>query len=157
MESFEPKHLKFWTMPKSYAGAVWPGYYVFLCRNRDSGALTRSNFDCALAAIGGESETVEIVRESHWACGWIEWIAIHQDDETALKAADDIMARLADYPVVNEDDWSRLEFEEACAFWESLSVRGRAEYCKRADISIFAARHDYLPEDPNGYLLELLR
>ena len=87
--SYEPKHLKRWTMPNSYFGAVWPNYYVFLGQHRDSDALTRSNFTCGLKALGGESETVEVVRESHWAVGWVEWIAIHQDDAAALVDAKD--------------------------------------------------------------------
>lgn len=35
-----------------------------------------------LAKLGGESDTVTVVRERHWAA--VEWLAIHQDDETAL-------------------------------------------------------------------------
>jgi hypothetical protein len=144
-------------MPENYSGEVWPGYYVFLGQNRDSDSLTRSNFTCALKAIGGESETVEVIREGHWACGWIEYIAIHQDDEKALKIADEIMSDLESYPVVNEDHWSNLEYEEACDYWEKMTVRDRAEYCARADISIFAARRPYLPQDDTGALFDMLR
>ena len=154
MQSF--KRLKGWQMPDSYFGTEWPEYYVFLFQNRDSDSLTRSNFMCALEAIGGESDTVQVVRESHWAVGWVEWIAIHQSDETALEKAESILDDLKSYPVVNEDHWSNLEYEEACEYWERMSVRDRAEYCKRADISIFSARHPYLPQDDNGYLFELL-
>jgi hypothetical protein len=157
MDIFEPKNLKLWTMPENYSGEVWPGYYVFLGQNRDSDSLTRSNFTCALKAIGGESETVEVIREGHWACGWIEYIAIHQDDEKALKIADEIMSDLESYPVVNEDHWSNLEYEEACDYWEKMTVRDRAEYCARADISIFAARRPYLPQDDTGALFDMLR
>lgn len=35
---------------------------------------------CMLRELGGESETVRVVRESHWAVGWVEWIAIHESD-----------------------------------------------------------------------------
>ena len=150
------KHLKRWQMPDSYFGQEWPEYYVFLGQNRDSDSLTRSNFECALTAIGGESDTVEIVRERHWAVGWVEWIAIHESNTVALAKADAVLDKLEDYPVVNEDHWSNLEYEEACDYWERMTVRQRAEYCKRADISIFAARRDYLPDDPCGYLFESL-
>lgn len=149
--------LEKWSQPESYAGASWNEYFVFLGQNRDSDAIDRSNFKCGLAAIGGESDTVHIVRERHWACGWIEWIAIHQDDAEALSAADNIARRLEDYPVVNEDDLSELEYDEACEFWASLSVRERADYCRDNGISIFAARRDYLPDDPNGSLFDSLR
>lgn len=148
--------LKLWTRPDSYFGAEWPDYYVFLGQHRDSDSLTRSNFECGLQAIGGESDTVQIVHESHWAVGWVEWIAIHKDDTAAIAKANDILASVDDYPVVNEDHWSQLEWDEACDYWQRMSVSERLNYCKRADISIFAARRDYLPQDDNGYLLELL-
>jgi hypothetical protein len=35
--------------------------------------------------------------ESHWLVGWVEWIAIHSIDTTALQAADSAMERLADF------------------------------------------------------------
>ncbi|WMT78832.1 hypothetical protein [Bradyrhizobium sp. Ash2021] len=91
----QPKHLRRWTMPANYFGAVWPAYYSSgVGQSRDSDALERSNFECMLKALGGETETVVVVRELHWAVGWVEWIAIHQDDEKALKIADDITGKL---------------------------------------------------------------
>jgi hypothetical protein len=89
--------------------------------------------------------------------GWVEWIAIHESDSQALEKANEIMRRLDGYPVVNEDHWSELEWNEACEYWERLSVRDRAEYCQRAGLSIFAARRDYMPSDDSGMLMELLR
>lgn len=156
MTTFEPQNLKLWTMPQHYAGEVWPGYYVFLSQNRDSDSLTRSNFTCGLKALGGESDTVQVVREGHWAVGWVEWIAIHQDDEQALQAADEIAAGLENYPVVNEDHWSELEWEEAQDYWASMSLRDRAKLCAEAGVSIFAARRDYTPPDDSGYIFERL-
>lgn len=154
---FGPENLNRWTLPDSYFGAHWPDYFVFLGRHRDSDSLSRSNFECGLAAIGGESDTVQIVRESHWAVGWVEWIAIHESDESALEEADRIAAALFDYPVVDESHWSELEWEETTGFWESMSVRERADYCKSAGVSIFAARRAELPADDTGALFDMLR
>ena len=151
------KALKRWTLPDSYSGAEWAEYFVFLGQHRDSDALSRSNFECGLDALGGESETVIVVRERHWAVGWIEWIAIHESDDGALEIAEEIMCGLSDYPVLNETHFYDLERTEAEQYWEDMSVRDRMDYCARADISIFSARRSYLPEDPRGYLLELLR
>lgn len=67
---FELKHLTRWTMPDSYFGEVWPNYYRSGCgRSRDSDTLEESNFIEMLKALGGETETVLVVRESHWAVG----------------------------------------------------------------------------------------
>ena len=73
-------------------------------RARDSDCLKQSNFAVMLRELGGESETVIVVRESHWAVGWVEWIAIHELDAAALQIAD-----------------------EQCALWKWLQ---EAEVCK---------------------------
>ncbi len=94
--TYDPEHLKRWTLPDNYFGAEWPDYFSSgVGQSRDSDALERSNFTSMLTALGGESETVIVVRETHWAVGWVEWIAIHQDDEKALKIADDIRRQLS--------------------------------------------------------------
>ena len=104
-----------------------------------------------LTALGGESETIIVVRESHWAVGWVEWIAIHESDTAALAKADEHCGRLENYPVLDEEDWSRREYEAQCETWENAGLQGRMEYCRRAGISVFAA-----PQDDNGCLGELL-
>jgi hypothetical protein len=130
---YEPKNLKLWEHPSDYFGECWPATYsAGVGQSRDSSALERSNFRTMLAAIGGESETVTVVRESHWACGWIEWIAIHQDDEKALEIADAQIALLEDYPILNEDDFSNEENEEAQEVWRNCySVKERLDYIRR--------------------------
>lgn len=154
---FEPAHLKRWTMPDSYAGAVWPAYYsAGIGRHRDSDDLDESNFATALKALGGESDTVAVVHEGHWAVGWVEWIAIHQDDETALRIADDLQARLADYPVLDEDDWSEREEASANQAWTNYSLRDRIELCCEAGLSRYAARHDWFPSDDQGFIRDRL-
>ena len=130
--SYEPEHLKLWTHPENYIGASWPATYsAGVGQHRDSDALERSNFRCMLKALGGESETVTVVRESHWAVGWIEWIAIHQDDDKALETADRVIAALEDYPVIDESDWSELENEDANDTWTNcFSDRDRLDYIR---------------------------
>jgi hypothetical protein len=92
--TYRPKNLKRWKRPENYFGAEWPEYFSSgVGQSRDSDALERSNFTCMLEALGGESDTVIVVRESHWAVGWVEWIAIHQDDDKALEIADKIARR----------------------------------------------------------------
>ena len=157
---FEPENLDLWTMPDNYAGAVWPNWYVFLGQHRDSDRLTQSNFAMALAALGGESSTVRVIHEGHWAVGWVEWIGIHADDELALKAADEMTAALSDYPVLDESDFHERELNAACDYWAQASISDRVEAIKHAgaNVSIFAARRDYFPErDDNGALFDYCR
>lgn len=120
MATYLPSNLKRWTRPDSYFGAEWADYYgSSVGQSRDSGALERSNFSCMLRALGGESDTVLVIRESHWAVGWVEWIAIHESDTKALETADDIAAALEDYPVIDESHWSELEQEDANQTWKN--------------------------------------
>lgn len=131
VETYTPNHLKRWSMPDHYAGAEWPEYFVFLGQHRDSDALTRSNFQCALEAVGGEGDTVRVVREGHWAVGWVEWIAIHESDAKSLEQADEIVAALSDYPVVNDDHFSETEAEEANETWrECYGPQDRITYIR---------------------------
>ncbi len=130
---YTPEHLNRWTRPDSYIGAEWPEYYSSgTGQSRDSDALDRSNFAAMLALLGGESDTVRVIHEGHWAVGWVEWIAIHETDETALRAADAARARLADYPVLDEEDLSERETEEANEIWTwCFNVADRVDYIRR--------------------------
>jgi len=109
---YTPKNLKKWTMPKYYYGEEWKEYYVFLGRNRDSDNLDNSNFEMGLKNLGGESDTVIKVCESHWLCGWVEWIAINESDESALQLADEMKDNLNNYPVLNDEDYSEREYND---------------------------------------------
>jgi hypothetical protein len=137
-------------------GATWYDYYVAYGQHRDSSCLDQSNFRSYVKALGGESDTVVIARANHWAVGWCETLLIHETDEKALRAAEELTDALKEYPVLDDEDYSRLEYETACEYWESLSIRDRIDYCKRYRCSIFAARRDEIPDDPCGELISVL-
>ena len=150
--------MKKWTHPDCYAGATWEEYYVLLGRHRDSDSISRSNFTVALKRLGGESETVIVARASHWAVGWVEELLIHESDSKAIAQGNAILAKIEDYPVLDEEAHSQLEWDEAAEYWERSSVSNRLEMIQRAGgISIFAARRAEIPQDDNGSLWELIR
>lgn len=171
---YTPVRLRRWTRPEHYFGQEWPEFYAFLGRHRDSGILATSNWECAIAALARgretcESNTVHIVRESHWAVGWVEWIAIHESDEAALRIADGLAERLESYPILSEDDFSRRE-EEACAeCWgenpPSRSVLRFRAHLMRAvrqrypDVSLFQIRLPWgrVLDDDDGEAYQYLR
>lgn len=124
-------------------------------QTRDSDCLDRSNFRVVLADLGGESDNVEVHRFGHWGPGWFEIILVRPDTPQAAKA-DEWRRALENYPVADDMNFSELEFDEACAYWDSLSVCDRVEVCKRHDVSIFAARRNDLPEDDQGELISYL-
>ena len=128
-------------------------YYVVGGQHRDSDTLTRSNHRSILKALGGESDTVKVINDSHWAVGWVEAIYIHESDTKALAIAEEIAEGLDGYPVVDEDDWSELEHETAAKCWKAMCVSDRLYYCQKHEISVFAARHSYIPQDERGELI----
>jgi hypothetical protein len=90
-----------------------------------------------------------IVSDNHWACGWVEWIAIHESDESAIKAADLINHRLDQYPIVDEQHYSEMESSASQNYWKSAGLKGRIDILKssRAQCSALVARHEFLPDD----------
>ena len=165
-----------WKRPDSWAGKPWDGWFVGLGRTRDSDTLTRSNFDVFLkalrelpevlvddtdnAAASYRSEredwsavnSVFIVPESHWACGWIDWIAIHPKNEAAMKLADEMLCSIDSYPVLDDNHWSELEMNEIEEWWSKESVHCRIDICRDCGESIFAARHNYPTEKVFNWL-----
>lgn len=151
------EHLKLWTRPDCYIGAEWPEYYVVIGQHRDSDRVTRSNFRVAkkqLEAIEAkypewinptDGDTAMLVNpyESHWAVGHVEWLGVHKDSpQELLDAAGEIVCSIADYPILDESDWSELEYEETVTYWENMSIRERLYYTDKAGLSCFAVRHN---------------
>lgn len=147
MTATEYPFLSRWTRPSCYAGAQWPDYYrAGVGQSRDSSALERANFDAMLKALGGERNhpeladpnddgaalsLVRVVRERHWAVGWVEWIAIHESATDALEIANRIMERFEAYPVIDEMLMSQYEDDEAQTVWrDCYSVKERVKYVR---------------------------
>lgn len=132
-----------------------------MTRNRESDLLTESNWDCALKTLGGESEEVVIHRFGHWACGWWEALAVSRSSDKYAIALD-IEKSLADYPVLNEEDWSEREEEEAQKVWaDCYSPSERVEYIRdhrsQFEFRSFAdLRQVVKGEYFNGYASELI-
>lgn len=161
---YTPLHLKRWTLPQSYFGAHWDGYYSAIGHHRDSDTVTESNWQVTCAAIPETGEYdpddptsgVIIVRENHWAVGWVEWLAIHETCEAALRQADKFAQEIDDYPILDESHFSDLEYAQAAEYWRTMRITERIDYLREAELSIFAARRAELPDDPDGRLFERL-
>lgn len=109
---------------------------------RDADVLARSNFRCFLKLLGGKgnegakgsqeiSEFVSIEEASHWAVGWVQYLIISPAAADLLKKAETILEELDGYPVLNDDDFSALETEEADQVWrECYRPADRVEYIR---------------------------
>jgi hypothetical protein len=103
--------------------------------HRDSSILEQSN-SAAIQAMIKEAELTEDFETchfNHWAVGWIDELAIRLVTEDgintrALVFFQNILDQLADYPILNEDDWSNREYEdtldtlESCYKWDLESA-----------------------------------
>ncbi len=130
--TFTPEHLVRWKWPPHYVGARWDGYYrAPEERTRESELLTQSNWTIQLRELEKHKADVPdddivsplVVRESHPAVGWIEWVAIHESNVEALKVADALAARLESYPILDENHHFDLEYQAYWSEWEGPWVR----------------------------------
>jgi hypothetical protein len=122
-------------------------YVIPVSRTRDTGPFEESNFEAALEILGGErTNIVEVHRFGHWGPGWFEIIIVNPRAGKTMRKALSIEASLADYPVLDDEDFSRREWEEMEETWANISISERMEICAKTDNSIFSARHVYIPD-----------
>jgi len=116
----------------NYVGKTeFPNMFAVITRNRDSDILTESNFECALDLLGGESKNVEVMRFGHWACGYWEVIAV-KGKTKAYKIACEIVEKIENYPVLDNDHFSEREQEEASQVWrDCYTKKDRLEYIRK--------------------------
>lgn len=114
-----------------------PEWLIAFSENRDSDCLARSNFRCFKTALEKSvpaelrEDLVSVERFSHWACGWIDYLIINPEAVATVALAEKLQAKLDDYPVLNEEDWSALESEEADSTWRNCyNVRERIAYIR---------------------------
>lgn len=170
--------LTVWKHPEAYFGFSPEGDYLAAATYRDADALQRSNFRSIQKSLEevleklykqGKEEAIVPDRESGempWVytftarCslfGWREYLMVRWDaPEEILDELREIEAGLEDYPVVDEEDFSNEEYEEAQETWEFYGLRDRIELCVEAGLSMFAARSDSYPCDDQGYIQERL-
>ena len=99
---------------------LWHTWFPVTGQHRDSDVLSVSNF----ATISADMSTrfvddVETHSFSHFAVGWVEECFVrYLDDEgditDAARAAEVWRDKLSDYPVADEEDYSRREYEDLC-------------------------------------------
>lgn len=89
---------------------------VLYTHNRDSGLLDQSNASAIQKAMEPFTDG-DVVFESHthWAVGHVDGfsIRVYRNGEIteAFRTYHELTERLADYPVLDEDDYSNREFE----------------------------------------------
>ena len=108
-------------------------FCIVYTHNRDSGLLDQSNaaaIDKAMEPFLGGDVVAE--HHHHWACGWIDGYSIRVYRRgritKAFKAYHALAERLANYPVLDEEDYSSREYEATLANLPDAAWKVRNEY-----------------------------
>ena len=89
---------------------------------------------------------MQIHRFGHWGPGWFEIIIVNPENKKVMEAAMDIETWLAGYPILDEQDYSRREWDMMEEAWGWMGLPERIEICCQTGNSKFAARHDAIPD-----------
>jgi len=135
-------------MPKwdgsNYIGKSYDDYYILCGHSRDSKIWEESNYQSIKRYL--EKKNVHFIEicSNHWAVGWIESIGIQEEDYEAIEEANEILERLEDYPIFDEEDFSQREMEEEFKIYSmikedlirkflqnSMTYEEKKEYCKK--------------------------
>lgn len=165
-------HLRRYTTPRHYAGAEWPEFFPVYSHHRDSGDLDESNWTYIvreLGAVDAEQDDSQvwtrarrqpgaiIVREGNPFTGWGEWVGVQDNRPDLLAKADEILGALESYPVLDDEDFSRREWETATERWRGLSLRERIDMIDgQEDVSLFSVRRDEIPSGEDGSIFQAL-
>lgn len=148
-----------WFSPEDYGGHNPRGDYLVYDRNRESSIMENVNYNLICQELGAVDDDftkpVYTFRAGHWAVGWVEYIIVKRDapDEILEKAAG-ILHDLAQYPILNDDEYSAAQVDAVLTHWENEDIRGRAYWCEQSGESLFAARRDEPTEKIFDYMFE---
>ena len=109
---------------------------IFYTHHRDSGLLDQSNADAIQKELESftEGEDPDLIFESHdhWACGWIDGFSIRVFRDGKITDAfhkyHDLAERLAEYPILDEEDYSNREYEATIENIADASWRLKDDY-----------------------------
>jgi hypothetical protein len=109
---------------------------IIYTHNRDSGFLAQSNADAIEKAMEPFTDTddpdVGMESHSHWAVGHVDGfsIRVYRNGEItdAFKAYHELSEQLADYPILDEEDYSERELEATLENINDAAWRVKDEY-----------------------------
>jgi hypothetical protein len=109
---------------------------IVYTHNRDSGLLDQSNASAIADALSpfSEAENPDVVFESHshWAVGHVDGFSIRVyragEITNAYRTYHSLMERLDEYPILDESDYGRREYEAALENIEDAAWRIKLSY-----------------------------
>ena len=124
---------------------VW-GFAPF-GKHRDSDLLQESNFDVALKELKRVSgKSVEVMHTNHWAVGWYDHIMVRTTAKKTMEKVLELCNRLDNYPILNEEDYSEREFNQACDAYDQWARSSVAQIAQENEIArLLDEEGDYDP------------
>ena len=109
---------------------------IVYTHNRDSGLLSLSNAQAIAKALtpysDGDDPDVVFESHSHWAVGHVDGfsVRVYRDGATtyAFKAYHDLAEQIDAYPILDEQDYSRREYEATIENIADAAWRLKSEY-----------------------------
>jgi len=109
---------------------------IFYSHHRDSGLLDQSNAEAVEKELEpfteGDDPDVVVESHSHWAVGHVDGFSVrvfrHGQITEAFTKYHELSERLADYPVLDEDDYSQREYEATIENIADAAWRLRQEF-----------------------------
>ena len=107
-------------------------YTIIHPSNRDSGLLEQSNSDAMAKELKEFEDSGEVDWQSfsHWGCGWVDAliVKVYTDHSKAcltpaFERLCDLLDALCDYPVLDDEDFSRREYEATLENIDSAGSR----------------------------------
>jgi len=99
-----------------YDDEVLDNWVFFLLDNRDSDLLAQSNSDAIREDLSQWPDDVIFGTASHWGVGWVNFAFVRPYDEhgaftAAMLSLTEIHCALSEYPVLDDGDYSRRQYE----------------------------------------------
>ncbi len=107
---------------------------IFYTHHRDSTLLDLSNSEVIEKTLEPFLDGEDVLPEhhNHWACGWIDGYAIrvfrNSEITSAFRKYHEIAVRLANCPILNEEDYSDRETEATLANLTDAAWRLQSDY-----------------------------
>jgi hypothetical protein len=118
-------------------------------KHRDSDLLALSNFDTALKELRKVSgKSVQVMHTNHWAVGWYDHIMVRVTAKQTMQKLLDIVHALDDYLVLDEEDLSRREYEQACDAYDRWARYDVAKLAEERGIKILLDEDGYYAPKP---------
>lgn len=132
---------------------------IVYTHHRDSGLLDQSNAAAIGSALESLIESGDVIPEdhNHWAVGWVAGFAIRVFRGSpragaitaAFRAYHDLMERMEDYPLLDEEDYSRREYDATLENIADAAWRIKRNY-KLADgweSDVYSWLSDHRPDE----------